>query len=120
MMLFEDPSTKLDMVSSPCITIPAGQSLSVDYNFTEFRYVTGAEYFRKNGNFEDRLHFQMVHPLLGVVDQFATSIHLQKDYGFYQFYRANVPAGLIARAVYFNNGTEEAKFCFNLITHKDK
>jgi hypothetical protein len=120
MTMFDDPAKKLDMVSSPVVTIPAGESRSIDYTFTQSRFLTGAEYFRSGGNFGDMINFQIVHPTLGVLDQFATNIYINKEHGSYQFYSANIPAGLIARAVYFNNGNEEAKFCFNLITHRER
>lgn len=119
MDLFTDHSLKLDMFGSEIVTIPPMSQANIDIVFTAFRYLTGADYFRHGGNFEDKLSFQMVHPLVGVVDQFATQVSL-KEYHHYSFYQAKVPAGLIARAVYYNNGPNEAKFSFNLIAHKDK
>ena len=116
---FADLSLKLDMVSSPVVSVAAGAQANIDYTFTQARYLTGAEYFKSGGNFEDRITFQMVHPIYGVVDQFATDL-LMKTEGLYQFYKATVPAGLIARAVYKNNGANEAKFGYNLVCHKDK
>jgi len=120
MLMFDDPNTKLDIVASSIVTILAGETKSAEYIFTSDKVLTGAEYFREGGNFGDVVSFQIVHPVAGVLDQFATNIYLNKEHGLYQFYRARIPSGLIARAVYVNNGPNQAKFCFNLITHKEK
>lgn len=120
MELFDDPSTKLDMRAGPLLNIAAGETVSGDFVFTEARYLTGSAYFREGGNFEDTLTMQMVHPLVGVLDQFATNIYMSVGTNGYQFYKATIPAGLIARVIYKNNGVNAAKFAFNLITHKDK
>jgi len=117
---FDNPSTKLDMRAGSVLSIPAGQTAQSDFTFTEMRYLTGATYFREGGNFDDTLTLQMVHPLIGVIDQFATDIYMSVGTNGYQFYKATVPAGLIARVIYKNNGSQDARFAFNLILHKDR
>lgn len=112
-------SVKLDIVSSDVVEIAPNSQTEIDIDFQELRHITGAEYFKQGGNFEDTLTFQVVHPVAGVVDQFATDIKM-KDSSSYGFYKATIIAGLTARAIYKNNGNQAAKFAFNLICHKDK
>lgn len=122
MSSFDDHSVILDMRSSGSVIIPPVSTANIDIPLTEARYLTGLRYFRYGGNFEDTASFMVVMVIGGVttvLNQFATDI-LLGDEGKYEFYKATVPAGLIARVVYVNSGPLSAKFGFNLICHKDK
>ena len=79
-------------------------------------FMTGAQYEIKNSNIDDELCFQVAHPQLGVVDQFACIAAIDGSHLFDQ-YLAELPAGLIIRLKYTRVGSNIAEIKCNLMRH---
>lgn len=101
----------------------ASTLLPCDLTLTDDHFLTGGSFVVKNGKFGDKVTLQVVHPTMGVLNQFVTNFGVQEDRQF-QFeqiieYPAKVFAGLILRVVYSATadiGTRE--FFINYALHK--
>lgn len=82
----------------------ADETKNIDYTAPYDLCITGAVVVVKGGNINDKVCIQVVHPQAGVLDEFVTDWYMTEDRN-HQFaidldYPANIPAGLIIRAVY--------------------
>jgi hypothetical protein len=118
-MEFKNYGLVLSLRGTHSATIDAGQTLNIDYQVTEDIVITGCDYKAVSCNMSDKITFQIVHPIAGVLNEFATDIFV-RDYRQYSFYRAVVPTGLIIRVVYKNNGANQVAFNANMEMHKYK
>lgn len=116
-MDFVDYGLKVSLKGVENITVAAGQEVSSQFTASQRTLLTGAEYFRE-GNIEDTVSFK-VKVNGQVVSTFAENIFMGLS-GRYEFYQAILQNGYVVEVTYKNNGTNEAKFRFNLITHIDK
>ena len=116
--VFADYGVKLDLLGAGSAAIPSMTTVYIDYIVDVDKMITGAEYFCE-GNWEDTISFQLLDSNNNLLDQFVTDMHIGKS-GVYQFYKAKLEQGQKIRVVYYNEGTNEAKFKYNLICHKDK
>lgn len=95
-----------------------------DLTLTDDSLLTGGILLVKNGNFFDEVSLQIVHPTLGVVNEFVTKYRIVED-EIRQFmldldYPAKIPAGLSIRVQYkaSNNGQSTREIAINLFLHK--
>jgi len=101
----------------------ATQTTNTDLTMTDDHFLTGGVLIIKNGKFGDKITLQVIHPTLGVVNQFVTNFGVISDSEF-QFkmvedYPAKIFAGLSLRVVYIATlelGTRS--FCLNYDLHK--
>lgn len=100
------------------LTVGAGQTVSQDFLLTEERLLTGAKIWGSNVNFGDSATFEVVHPLLGVMDRFVENWYLADGWDTIDAYPARLPAGLILRVTYKNTGSSQARLLVNLFLHK--
>lgn len=106
-------------ISGICI---AGQSLNLDLTMTEDHLITGVQLLAKGSNFGDRITLQVVHPVYGVVNQFASDwqvcsdseIKLDKEV----IYPAKLFTGLILRVLYVSTGSIPVQVLVNYDLHK--
>lgn len=115
---FANYELKLSLLGVASISIPAGQSVSHVKDIDESLLMTGAEYFCSGGP-EDTVTLKILDSNGNVLAVPAKDIYVG-PYGKYEFYQAVLSAGLKLEITYKNNGTEEAKIRYNLITHKNK
>jgi hypothetical protein len=102
---------------APSATATADLSLADDH------FITGGIFIVKNGKFGDKVSLQVVHPTLGVVNQFVTDYGIigdsQLQFTMDEDYPAKIPAGLKLRILYV--ATSELltrEFCLNYTLHK--
>lgn len=101
----------------------ADETKTIDYTVPYDLCITGAAVVVKGGSIDDKVCLQVVHPQAGVLDEFVTDWYMNEDRN-HQFtidldYPANIPAGLIIRAVYKANsqaGTRNVRI--NYFLHK--
>lgn len=97
-----------------------------DYPITDYvyqgakvaQYMTGAQYQVENSNVDDEIKLQVIHPTVGVVDEFADiascdGLHLIDQY------IAEMVVGLTIRLKYIRNGNNEPIIKCNLLRHID-
>ena len=99
-------------------TAPSSQTTIQDYLITEGRTMSGAIYKGQNTNFGDRVDFEVVHPILGSLDMFAETWYVSDAQTHIELYPAKLPAGLIIRVTYYNDGPSDSKFFVNLFLHR--
>lgn len=104
-------------------TCDSGQLQNGDLVLTEDYLLTGGTLLVYNGNIEDKISMQIVHPILGVLNEFVKDYRVTSD-SVRQIvldlaYPAKVPAGLIIRCKFEASieGTTR-KIAANLFTHK--
>lgn len=119
MIDFKDHGTLLDIEGIFSGIVPAGVTTTFNYTVTYDHYVTGVDYEAIGRNLTDRVDFQVIHPVYGVVGQFADNIFVREKMS-YDFYKATIKTGLTIRVIYKNNGINDVSFNLNLISHKDK
>lgn len=96
---------------------PANKEQIESYVLIEDRVFDGVMY-EAQGNWSDRVSFEVVHPVYGVVDRFATDFCITSGPVTLRVYKADLKAGMILRVVYRNNGANEAKFKANFFLHE--
>jgi hypothetical protein len=99
-------------------TIPAGTSASLDLTLTNDSLIAGGTVFlAKGANPGDKVDFQIVHPLAGVISQFISDWYVNPDSTLQAVptanYPAKIPAGLIMRIVYHSTGTSDVWIVVN-------
>lgn len=120
MIDFKDYSLMVDLKGIINTSINSGETKTIDYTAPNNFYLTGCDYEASGRNVGDRATFQVIHPASGsILGQFATDIFV-RDKASYEFYKANIYAGLVIRVIYKNAGPSTVTFNLNLITHKDK
>ena len=118
-MEFKDYGLTLNLHGTHLATVPAGQTANVDYVITSDCLINACDYEAINRNHGDKITFQVIHPVYGVVGQFATKIFAREKM-YYEFYKAQLKTGLIVRVIYENVGTNDVNLSLNLVEHKDK
>ena len=95
-----------------------------DLTLTEDYLLTGGMLLVKNGEFHDEVSLQIVHPTLGVVNEFVSKFKIIEN-DIRQFmldlnYPAKLPAGLIIRVKYkaSNLSVSKRDIAINLFLHK--
>jgi hypothetical protein len=101
----------------------AGQTVNIDYVAPFDLVITGAVVIVKNAKIDDLVSLQVVHPQAGVLDTFVTDWYVSEtsdeQFALQLNYPANIPAGLILRAVYKANGTLATRQVrINYLLHK--
>jgi hypothetical protein len=119
MIDFKDYNVMADVKGTIQGTMLAGIGTLIDWQVPYNCYLTGVDYEAVKHNPGDKITFQVVHPVAGVIAQFASDI-FARDFMEYSFYKANLYQGLIIRVIYTNVGPNDVKFNANLILHKDK
>lgn len=99
------------------------ETVNADYTLSDDTLITGGVLIVKEAKITDKVSLQVVHPILGVVNEFVTEYRLAEDQQV-QFkldlpYPAKLVAGLAIRCKYEasdENGTRT--FALNLLLHK--
>lgn len=101
----------------------ADETKNIDYAVPYDLCITGALVLVKGGNINDKVCLQIVHPQAGVLDEFVADWYMNEDrndqFSIDLSYPANIPAGLIIRAVYKASsaaGTRDVRI--NYFLHK--
>jgi hypothetical protein len=116
---FQDPEGKRARFSGAFkMTVPAGEVMSQDFILADDRFITGGLYQVQGSNFGDRLDFDVVHPVAGVIDNHVSNWYVWDGATKLETYPAKLTAGLILRLTYTNVGSNEASVLVNLILHK--
>lgn len=96
---------------------------SGDFYLADDYLITGGRLFVENGNLQDKIYMQVVHPLAGVVSEFISGFRIASDttlqLDLQLEYPAKLFAGLTLRCKYISNsniGTR--KIAANLFLHK--
>lgn len=116
------------VIGSHFATITAGQTQNIDWTVTQLTYsgvnkdsyFNGVQYYAENAVIGDTVSFQVVHPSLGVLDEFATGFYVApntKD--TILLYRARLYPGTTIRIVYTSTGASDVNFMCNLFRHMD-
>lgn len=121
-----DPYSNTDQFKAACIgftgTATANQLTNIDFTLADTRYLVGVSVILKNQKFGDKITFQIVHPLAGVVNEFATNWNISEDsedQGKVEFpLRGKIPAGLKIRLAYTSIGNSDVLVACNLIMHE--
>jgi hypothetical protein len=101
----------------------ANETKNIDYTVPVDLCLTGAVVIVHGAKVDDKVSLQVVHPSLGVLNEFVTDWYMADDqseqFALQLNYPANVPAGLYIRAVYKATsevGTRKARI--NYLLHK--
>lgn len=99
-------------------TVIAGTTTNLDYTLTDDVLIAGGTNFLAKGAAQgDTVDFQVVHPVLGVLNQFITSWYVNPDKTDQSVPPSNYPAklfaGLILRVVYHSTGAENVWIAVN-------
>lgn len=93
-----------------------------EINLSDDHIVNGGTLIVEGGDIEDRVSFQIVHPLAGVIKQFVTDYGVASDKFEMNLeigYPSKVPAGLKIRISYTaSSKTGTRKILSNLLLHK--
>lgn len=94
-----------------------------DLELTDDYLLTGGRLIVQNGNIGDKVYFQIVHPVAGVVNEFVSGYRMSSDTSLQLDldldYPAKLPAGLFIRCRYVSNGEiAQRKIALNLYLHK--
>lgn len=117
---FQDHNKLLSIKGTHQATIQPYTQVAIDYVADQTFLTTGCDYEAIGRNFGDTATFQVVVPgSFSVVGEFAKNIFVREK-AYYEFYRANIPQGLIVRAIYNNVGPNVVNFNLNLVRHIDK
>lgn len=102
-------------------TAAAGVTTNLDYTLPAERWIDGVELSQDGAAKGDTVHFQIVHPTYGVVDQFGDSWNIDHTSGkqgaVLLSYPAKIPAGLAIRCAYSSTGTDPVWVGVNLRLH---
>jgi len=79
-------------------------------------YMTGAQYEVGNSNLNDRIVFQVVHPVYGVLDEFANIASCNGTHKI-ETYLAKMYVGTIIRLKYIRDGNNVPEIRCNLFRH---
>lgn len=121
-------SLRARVLGSHLATITAGQSQNLDWSVTQLTYggvnkdsfFNGVQYYAKNAKLGDTVSFQVVHPSLGVLDEFASNFYVVPDIkDTILLYRAKLYPGTTIRIVYTSTGSTDVDFVCNLFRHMD-
>jgi hypothetical protein len=99
-------------------TATAGTSTNLDFILTDDILMAGGHAFlAKGAAWGDKVDFQAVHPIAGVVNQFITGWYLNPDSTQQPLppsnYPAKIPAGLTLRVVYHSVGATDVEIAVN-------
>jgi hypothetical protein len=105
-------------------SVSPGEYTNIDLLLIEDHLLQGvAKLFVYNADKDDTIHLQVIHPVYGVVNQFATGLYINPQIVdqdiFIPNYTAKLPAGLSIRLVYLaaNSGTTRS-IKINWLLHK--
>lgn len=115
--MFTDYALRLNLKGIASLVIPVGQEVSHEFIIEKKTIITGAEYFR-TGNDNDTVTLN-IKENGKVIATLADSIFLS-DQGRYEFYQAVLNIGHSLEIIYKNNGLQESKFRYNIISHREK
>lgn len=96
--------------------IPANSSANIDISFADDVLITGAVIKLEGNNPDDTYRFQVVHPSVGVLNEFID--WYAKDLDEDLLYPAKIFAGLIVRIIYENTGSSDVTVRVNYKVHK--
>lgn len=121
-----DPYANSDIFKASCEGFAdvalASQVTTIDHSLTFTKYLVGVCVLLNNHVYGDKLTFQIVHPIIGVVDEFATSWNVSSDVqnqGLFEFpLRGKLSSGLKIRLVYTSIGNQDVSVACNLILHR--
>jgi len=104
-------------------TIPFGTSANIDLTLTDDILLAGGTVFLARGAAQgDKVDFQVIHPVYGVVNQFITDWYINPDSTEQTVpaanYPAKLPAGLTLRAVYHSVGASDVWVAINFNLEK--
>lgn len=102
------------VISGDCL---AGQTTILSWTVPYERILNGADYCLDVYQHGDKLSFEIHHPQIGLVNQFAKDIYVRKEYRK-ELYGALLPAGLIVKVIYENNGASDVNINVNLDLHE--
>lgn len=99
-------------------TATAGQINNMDYTLPNDIYIDKVDIYLKNQDWADKMQFQVVHPVYGVVNQFGENWYVnssrEKQEQIDPPQISNlVPAGMILRIVYDSKGATDVDFKCN-------
>jgi hypothetical protein len=105
---------------SASATVSAGQSANIDLTLADDHLLTGGWLLISGGNPGDTCTFQVVHPVVGVVNQFITEWKMPASCftPIMVPYPAKIYAGLTLRLVYTSHGTQDLYVAINYDLHK--
>lgn len=90
--------------ASASADVVAGENKNIDYTAPFDLLVTGAVVIVKGAKIDDKVSLQVAHPQAGVLETFVTDWFMSDDqseqFALQLNYPANIPAGLIIRALY--------------------
>ena len=121
-----DANIRVRFVGTHDFNIPGNQTVQSDWNVPQMQYngqnvetiISGVEFKTVGGCDGDKVKFQVVHPIAGVVDEFASDYYVFKDeLNTIKEHRAEIPAGLIIRVVYQSTCATDARFIMNLFRY---
>lgn len=99
-----------------------GVTTNIDHALAEERWIDGVEVMQVGAAKGDTVHFQIVHPTLGVVDTFGETWNIDSTTGkqgaVVLSYPAKLVAGLSVRCAYNSVGTANVWVGINLRLHK--
>ncbi len=105
-------------------TCDASQTSCADLSLTDDYLITGGILLVKGGELNDLIYLQVVHPTLGVVNEFVTGFRIIEDqilqFNLQLNYPAKIFAGLSIRCKYVASDAFEStrSIALNLILHK--
>lgn len=86
------------------------ETKNVDYTVPFDVVLTGAVVIVKNASIDDKISLHVAHPVAGIMETFVTDWFMAEDdnqqFALQLNYPANIPAGLIIRAVYKADGVQ--------------
>ena len=102
--------------------VPAGTVGNIDYTLSDDHLLVGAILLAENTAFDDSICLQIIHPTMGVVNQFVTNWAMSTDkeekFNRQEGFPAKIPAGLKIRCAYTSTGSVDVKVKMNLFLHK--
>lgn len=121
-----DSSTRVRFVGTHDFNIAANTTAQADWTVPQLQYnsvnadtsMAGVQFKVVGGCDGDKVKFQVVHPTLGVMDEFATDYYVFADEtSRIQEHRAVLPAGLYIRVIYTSTCGVAARFIMNLLRY---
>lgn len=118
-----DSPTRVRFVGTHDFNIAGNQTAQGDWTVPQLQYngenvttiISGVEFKTVGGCDGDKVSLQIVHPIAGVMDEFGADVFIFKDTKTeIKEHRAEVPAGLMVRAVYKSTCANASRFIMNL------
>lgn len=115
----EFEKTKLNKAAKGVIGVAiAGATSSLDLTLTDDILMSGGNIFlAKGAAWGDKVDFQIVHPVYGVINQFITNWYLNPDSTLQAVptssYPAKLPAGITLRVLYSSVGVTDVAIAVN-------